>query len=336
MFIRFLCIVYTLFVSILSKKSFFFFVIFNSLIKLTGEQLQPPIILRETSYDEVPIGSRKVFTCNAIGYPTPAYMWLREWQNLTSNFSSYSYFEIVSARKQDQGSYRCLAKNDVGIVASKATRLTVWYFDGLISNQRDQFISVYESDAVILQLPTISSSPEPTVQWFMKTSSSLRDHKRIMTNEKYFITSTHNLVILNSDYLDEKIFFAVIENIFVAGTKQSPDFRLEIKRRKNSFQPLIPDLIVKPTDQLAKIGDPIKSFECVANTGYGTQIEIIWQKDSVLIDSTNGRFYIGPYNRTLEVRGIMADDQGTYSCHVRVRNGEIFVNASAKLIVRSK
>jgi len=65
-------------------------------------------------------------------------------------------------------------------------------------------------------------------------------------------------------------------------------------------------------------------------------IEIIWQKDSILIDQTNGRFHIGPYNRTLEVRGIINDDQGIYSCHIRIKNSEIFLNASVKLIVRGK
>jgi hypothetical protein len=244
------------------EKSNLFFLKKNS-----GEQLQAPIILRESSDNDVPLGSRKVFTCNAIGYPPPTYMWLREWENLTSNFSSLSYFEIPSAKKQDQGSYRCLAKNDVGIVASKAARLTVWYFDGLINDQRDQFVNVYESDAVLLHLPTIISSPEPSVQWFMKSSSSSRDHIRIIINEKYFVTSTHDLVILDIEYQDEKIYFAIIENIFVGGTKQSPDFRLQINRRKNSFQDFVPEFIVKPTDQLATIGDAIKSFECVANAG---------------------------------------------------------------------
>ncbi|CAF0978834.1 unnamed protein product, partial [Adineta ricciae] len=268
------------------------------------------------------------------GYPPPTYMWLREWENLTSNFSPLSYFEIPSAKKDDQGSYRCLAKNDVGIVASKAAHLTIWYFDGFQNGQRDQFVNVYESDAVILQLPTISSSPEPSVQWFMKSSSSSRDNIRIIINEKYFITSTHNLVILNTDYQDERIYFAVVENIFVGGTKQSPDYRLQINRRKSQFAQPTLEFIVKPIDQLATIGDAIKSFECVANAGPSNSIEIIWQKNSVLIDQTNGRFHIGPYNRTLEVRGIVADDQGIYSCHIRTRNSEQFFNASANLIVR--
>jgi hypothetical protein len=265
MFFKQLCIVYTLLVSISSKttifvlnKNFFF-------EKIKGEQLQAPIILRESSDNEVPLGSRKVFTCNAIGYPPPTYMWLREWENLTSNFSSLSYFEIPSVKKQDQGSYRCLAKNDVGIVASKAARLTVWYFDGLINDQGDQFVNVYENDAVILQLPIISSSPEASVQWFMKTSSLSRDKEPIIINEKYFVTSTHNLVILNTEYQDEKIYFAIIENIFVGGTKQSSDFRLQINRKQNLFETSTPEFIVKPTNQLATIGDAIKSFECVAN-----------------------------------------------------------------------
>jgi len=268
MFFKKLCIVYTLLVSISSKTPIFFLnKKFFFVEKIKGEQLQAPIILRESSDNEVPLGSRKVFTCNAIGYPPPTYMWLREWENLTSNFSSLSYFEIPSAKKQDQGSYRCLAKNDVGIVASKAAHLTVWYFDGFINDQRDQFINVYESDAIILNLPLISSSPEPSVQWFMKSSSLSRDSIRIIINEKYFITSTHNLVILNTEYQDEKIYFAIIENIFVGGTKQSADFRLQINRRKNLFEISMPELIVKPTDQLATIGDAIKSFECIANSG---------------------------------------------------------------------
>ena len=194
-------------------------------------------------------------------------MWLREWKNLTNNYSALSYFEIPSARKYDQGSYRCLAKNDVGIVASKAARLTVWYFDGFLTDQTDQFINVYESDAAVLRLPTIGSSPEPSVQWFMKTSSLSRDQSRIIINEKYFITADHHLVILNSEYQDEKIYFAMVENIFVGGTKQSADYRLNVNRRKNSLSTTVPELIVKPVDQLATIGDAIKSFECLANAG---------------------------------------------------------------------
>ncbi|CAF3121489.1 unnamed protein product [Rotaria sp. Silwood2] len=173
--------------------------------KKLGEQLQPPIILRESSEDDVLLGSRKILPCNAIGYPPPTYMRLREWQNLISNFSKFT-------------------KNDVGIVASKATHLMV--------------------------------------------CSLSHDNKHIIPNEKYFITSTYNLVILNTEYQDEKIYFAIIENIFVgSGTRQSPDYCLQINRRKSSFQLSIPEFIVKPTDQLATIGDPIKSFECVANAG---------------------------------------------------------------------
>lgn len=65
-------------------------------------------------------------------------------------------------------------------------------------------------------------------------------------------------------------------------------------------------------------------------------IETVWQKNSVLIDSNNARFHIGPYNRTLEVRGITGDDAGIYSCHVRLRHNDLYVNASARLIVRGK
>lgn len=232
-----------------------------------GEQYQAPIILRESSDNEVPLGSRKVFTCNAIGYPPANYLWLREWKSLSVNYSSSSYFEIASAKKEDQGSYRCLAKNAVGVVASKAARLTIWYFDGFLNEQDDQLVQVTQSDAAIFRLPSIGSSPEPNVQWFMKSSVLGREQTRIIHNEKYFISSSHNLIILDVDYEDEKIYYALVENIFVGGTKQSADYRLQVHRRTTpiSFSSK-PEFIIQPIDQLATIGDAIKSFECVANT----------------------------------------------------------------------
>lgn len=77
----------------------------------------------------------------------------------------------------------------------------------------------------------------------------------------------------------------------------------------------------------------VRSLEHIRSSS-NQPIEIIWQKNAVLIDQSSGRFHIGPYNRTLEVRGITADDQGIYSCHVRIRYSDAFVNATAQLTVR--
>lgn len=246
---------------------FFVFFCWNISVSISGEQFQAPIILRESSDNEVPLGSRKVFTCNAIGYPSVNYLWLREWKQLSSNYSSSSYFEIGSAKKEDQGSYRCLAKNSVGVVASKAARLTVWFFDGFQDNLSDKVIEVTQFDGAVFQLGTILSSPEPNVQWFMKSNVLMREQTRIISNEKYFLSSSHKLIVLDADFDDEKIYYAIVENIFVGGTKQSPDFRLEVRRRTTAISfSSKPNFIIKPVDQFATIGDPIKSFECLANT----------------------------------------------------------------------
>ena len=78
----------------------------------------------------------------------------------------------------------------------------------------------------------------------------------------------------------------------------------------------------------------MRSPPCISESSFRYPVETIWQKNSVVIDANNARFHIGPYNRTLEVRGITADDSGIYSCHVRLRHSDIYVNASARLIVR--
>ncbi|CAF1181603.1 unnamed protein product, partial [Didymodactylos carnosus] len=298
------------------------------------QQFQPPLISRESADNDVPIGSRKVFTCNAIGYPPPTYLWLKDWKNLTQNYSSASYYEIQSTTKHDQGYYRCLAKNDVGVVSSKAAKLTVWYFDGYEQQPLDQVVNVNENDAAIFNLPDISSSPEPTIQWYSRDIYKKTTGQKIVMNEKYFITSKHNLIILSANYDDEKMYYATIENIFAGGSKQSPAYRLEVNRRKFYATNDAPVIIVKPSDQIAIVGDPLKTFECVPNAASREQIEILWQKDEKFIDSTFGRYHIGIYNRTLEIRSVSLEDAGNYTCLVRLKNTLVFTNASAQLVVQ--
>lgn len=58
------------------------------------------------------------------GYPLPQYRWLKDGVEL-GDFSTEHYYRIMNTRREDGGSYQCVAKNDVGSILSNAIDVSV-------------------------------------------------------------------------------------------------------------------------------------------------------------------------------------------------------------------
>lgn len=52
------------------------------------------------------------------GYPQPMYRWLKDGVPVT-DFSSGQYYRIHNTRREDAGSYQCIARNDAGTIFSE-------------------------------------------------------------------------------------------------------------------------------------------------------------------------------------------------------------------------
>jgi protein sidekick len=58
------------------------------------------------------------------GYPKPKYQWLKDGIAL-GEFSSEHFYRIHTTRREDAGSYQCVAQNDVGSIFSEKIAISV-------------------------------------------------------------------------------------------------------------------------------------------------------------------------------------------------------------------
>lgn len=58
------------------------------------------------------------FFYSCAGYPQPTYRWLKDGVPVT-DFSSGQYYRIHNTRRDDAGSYQCIATNDAGTIFSE-------------------------------------------------------------------------------------------------------------------------------------------------------------------------------------------------------------------------
>lgn len=58
------------------------------------------------------------------GYPQPMYRWLKNGLPMT-DFGSSQYYRISNTKRDDAGSYQCIAKNDAGTIFSEKIDVVV-------------------------------------------------------------------------------------------------------------------------------------------------------------------------------------------------------------------
>lgn len=151
------------------------------------------------------------------GYPQPKYRWLKDGQPL-GDFNSELFYRIHSTRREDAGSYQCVAKNDVGSIFSQKSDVTVackflWVFMnfflhalldmGSFEDLSEQVLSIESGSAAIVDLPMIESHPSPSVTW-------LSDGGPLPYDRKFAVTSKNQLVILAVTSSDQRAYRFVL------------------------------------------------------------------------------------------------------------------------------
>ncbi|KAL1140779.1 hypothetical protein AAG570_000709, partial [Ranatra chinensis] len=259
------------------------------------------------------------------GYPQPRYKWYKDGEEL-GDFTTEHFYRILNTRREDAGSYQCMAKNDVGAILSKKLDITVAYM-GVFEDLTERTATVAAGSAAVLEVPSISSHPPPLVQWQTDDGAQLYDRK-------YAFSPDNQLIILSASAADQKAYRARATNTQLGKEEYSAYIRLMISGSDPGTD-VAPEIIIRPRDTHIIKGQVETNLHCIVNARPLHELETLWFKDGILIDSTGiGHTFNDPWNRTLSLVNANLTHTGQYTCSAHLRTGGFqTVTASANVVV---
>lgn len=98
-----------------------------------------------------------------------------------------------------------------------------------------------------------------------------------------------------------------------------------------------PEIIIKPKDVTAVKGQETTKLECIANANPLHELETLWFKDGIIIETAGITYDLDPWNRTLSLISANLTHAGQYTCQVRLKTGGYpTVTATARVFVQEK
>ncbi|KAG5875405.1 hypothetical protein JTB14_028475, partial [Gonioctena quinquepunctata] len=288
----------------------------------------PRFTTSSSSSSIIRLGTTKIVQCQAFGNPSPQFRWLKDGLPLTE-LSTDPFYKIISAKLDDGGSYRCIAANKIGSILSEEIKIVVAYM-GIFKDQNEGSLSVKEGEAAILDLPEIDSTPPPDVTW--QTDEGITPY-----GQKYAYSKNNQLIILSTEPDDEKAYRARAINSQEGKEENSAYIRLIIEKT-NDDKELAPAIIAGPEDIQIVKGTPQTTIDCIANARPLYELETLWFKDGIPIESTGILYSFNDiWNRSLILASVNTTYSGQYECQVNLRSGGFpTARASAQIEVLEK
>ncbi|XP_055298306.1 protein sidekick isoform X12 [Sitodiplosis mosellana] len=281
----------------------------------SSQQLQPPRFTTQPSSSGsiVSEGRTKILQCHALGYPQPMYRWLKDGIPVT-DFSTGQYYRIPNTRRDDAGSYQCMARNDAGTIFSEKIDVVVAYM-GNFEDITERRVSVESGHPAILDLPPIESIPPPSVTW-------QDEEHQLKFDIKYAETLKNQLIILSVDESDAKSYRARAINTQLGKEENSAFIHLNVSGSDSYDGEIAPEIIVHPSNLRLVRGEEVSQLQCIANARPLHELETLWLKDGILIENTGIAHTLDdPWNRTLALLTANLTHTGQYTCQVRLRSG---------------
>ncbi|XP_037028858.1 protein sidekick isoform X5 [Bradysia coprophila] len=289
-------------------------------------QLQPPRFTTQPSSSGsiVSEGRTKILQCHALGYPQPMYRWLKDGLPMT-DFGSSQYYRISNTKRDDAGSYQCIAKNDAGTIFSEKIDVVVAYM-GIFEDFTERRASVQSGHPAILDLAPIESIPPPSVTW-------QGEEGPLNYDIKYAETTKNQLIILSADEDDQRAYRARAINTQLGKEENSAFVHLNVSG--NPYTEIAPEIIIHPENLKIVRGEQVAQMQCIANARPLHELETLWLKDGILIENAGIAHTLNdPWNRTLALLSANLTHTGSYTCQVRLRSGGFpMVTSSATVTV---
>uniref|UniRef100_A0A672N6J5 Neurofascin n=1 Tax=Sinocyclocheilus grahami TaxID=75366 RepID=A0A672N6J5_SINGR len=303
-----------------------------------GEELQPPMIFKESPQDYIvdPVDPI-IVECEATGNPPPVFTWTRNGVYLnvardpqvSMRWRSGTLEIFFWGRPNDyEGVYQCTATNEFGSALSS-------YINLRVSKARTWLKEYLEPVSVVVGLPLILpcnppvGPPKPSTYWLNSTMALIRQDRRVSKAENgdlYFSS------IVAEDALTN--YVCVARFPFTNTIQQKPPLILFVKCQVLCqicvlFYVYVARMaahtaprFLKPkgtaSTTIAMLGEEL-ILECFA-AGVPTPF-IKWTKDWEEMSMTGKK--LENFNKTLRIKNVSMDDGGDYICTASNRMGSL-------------
>uniref|UniRef100_A0ABD2WQQ1 Neuroglian n=1 Tax=Trichogramma kaykai TaxID=54128 RepID=A0ABD2WQQ1_9HYME len=260
--------------------------------------------------------------CEAEGEPAPTYEWIKngkefKWQAYDDRMSQQpgrGTLVISKPRDEDLGQYQCFATNEWGT----ATSNSVFVRKAELNSFKDQTplaMDANEGDPFKLTCQPPDGWPKPNVYWLLQDVNGVI---KSINNSRMTLDPEGNLWFSNVTKLDRsednyyacaatsmfrneyKVGNRVILHVTSTGSTAASNKREPVKQ------------YVSRKNEVAYRGKKIELF-CIFG---GTPLpQTVWSKDGQRI-SPNGRIVEGNYGKSLVIKSVNFEDEGTYTCDV--------------------
>ncbi|XP_018330369.1 neuroglian [Agrilus planipennis] len=308
----------------------------TSLFVITAREVpSPPRIVKQPPTDEVlfQVGADEndkpfYIECEAIGEPAPRYRWIKngkhfDWQAYDDRISQQpgrGTLSIAKPKDVDIGQYQCFAENEWGVATSNSVFMRKAELNSF-KIAPPLAATGQEGEPFKLSCQPPDGWPKPKVYWMIQYTT---DGFKSINNSRMTLDPEGNLWFSNltredasdnfmyacaassSTKLEYKLGNRVLLNVIASGVSPS----------QNKHEPVLQYVTRK--NEVALRGKSVELF-CIFG---GTPLpQTVWSKNGKLIHSSD-KITQGNYGKSLIIKMVDFDDEGTYSCEVSNGVGE--------------
>ncbi|XP_023211020.1 neuroglian-like [Centruroides sculpturatus] len=251
------------------------------------------------------------------GTPLPTITWKKRGGKLPTGRIAYkNYGKTLNIRRvdfQDEGTYECVADNDVGIPQTHTMAVTVqaspyWLTSPNDTNAAEEEVVKFECNA--------KGIPEPTLKWFVN-GVPLEDAE---PNPRRKIDG-NMLTIENLEKTDTAVYQCNASNVHGYAFA---DFYLNVLA-------LPPTIIERPEPVTMAVVSSTVTLRC--NVFGAPKPEIKWEKDG---ETLEGERFTLLENGDFQIKDVAKEDEGDYTCYASNKFGDEEAMGRLEVKVKTK
>ncbi|XP_020610523.1 roundabout homolog 1-like [Orbicella faveolata] len=256
----------------------------------------PPEIAVHPEAETKSEGENVTLSCKADGNPVPTISWTRNGspvgQSGRISFSAdENQLRITNVKRTDNGNYRCVANNSLGVALSDAATVDVQYQPEIAAHPQNQ--TRIEGDNVTLSC-SVDGNPVPTISW-------TRDGSPVNTSGTISISDDKKqLTISNVKRTDNGNYRCVANNSLGNATSNAATLNVQYP----------PEIAVHPEAETKSEGENV-TLSCKAD---GNPVPTIsWTRNGSPVGQS-GRISFSADKKQLTITHVNRTDSGEFRC----------------------